>query len=38
MCRDGKGFWHRVDWDGQTTAFFAFEETDERQARKKLLD
>jgi hypothetical protein len=37
MCRDGKGFWHGVRWDGQTASLFALEETDERQASKKLL-
>jgi hypothetical protein len=24
MCRDGKGFWHKVHWHGKTTAFFPF--------------
>jgi len=38
MCWDGKGFWHRVDWDGKSTPFFALEETDERKARKELLE
>jgi hypothetical protein len=37
MCRDGKGFWHKVRWDGRTASIFALRETDERQARKKLL-
>jgi hypothetical protein len=37
MCRDGKGFWHEVRWDGNTAAFLALEETDERKAYKKLL-
>ena len=37
MCRDGKGYWHGVRWDGKTTSYFALEETDERIARKKLL-
>jgi hypothetical protein len=31
MCRDGKGFWHGVRWDG-----IALQETDERKANKKL--
>ena len=22
MCRDGKGFWHRVQWDGKTASPF----------------
>src|SRR6516162_8280135 len=38
MCRDGKGFWHGVRWDGKTPSLFALQETDERQARKKLLE
>ena len=38
MCRDGKGFWHRVQWDGKTVSVTALEETDERQARKKSLE
>src|SRR5215813_5565875 len=32
MCRDGKGFWHRIHWEGKTVSFFALEETDERKA------
>ena len=36
LCRDGKGFWHRVRWDGKTASFFALGETDERKACKKL--
>ena len=36
MCRDATGFWHRVHWDGKTASFFALQETDERQACKKL--
>jgi hypothetical protein len=36
MCRDGKGFWHRIHWDGKTVSIFTLEETDE-QARKRLL-
>jgi len=36
LCRDGKGFWHGVRWDGKTASLFALEETDERQACKKL--
>ena len=38
MCRDGKGFWHGVHWDSKTAAVFALEETDERQAKNKLLE
>ena len=37
MCRDGKGFWNGVQWDGKTASFFALQETDERKARKTLL-
>ena len=36
MCRDSKGFWSGVHWDGKTASFFAQQETDERQARPKL--
>ena len=36
MCRDGKGFWHGVRWDGKTAAYCALQETDERKACKKL--
>ena len=38
MYRDGKGFWHGVRWDGKTASFFALGETDERRARKKMLE
>jgi len=38
MCRDGKGFWHGVHWDGKTASCFALHETDERKARKNLLE
>ena len=38
MCRDGKGFWRRVGWDGKTASCFALQETDERKANKKLLE
>ena len=36
MCRDGKGFWHRVRRDGKTVSLLALQETDERKACKKL--
>jgi hypothetical protein len=29
MCRDGKGFWPKVQWDSKTASLFALEETDE---------
>jgi hypothetical protein len=35
MCRDGKGFWHRIHWDGKTASFFALEETDEQKACRR---
>jgi hypothetical protein len=35
MCRDGKGFWHRVDWDGKTASISALQETDERKSQEK---
>jgi hypothetical protein len=38
MCRDGKGSWHGVRWDGKTASLIALEKTDERKARKKLLE
>ena len=38
ICRDGKGFWHGVRWDGKIGSCFALGETDERTARKKLLE
>jgi hypothetical protein len=37
ICRDGKGFWHGVRSDGKTASLFALQETDERNAGKKLL-
>jgi len=37
MCRDGKGFWDEVHWDGKNASVFALGETDERKACKKLL-
>ena len=38
MCRDGKGFWHQVQWDGKVAVLSPLGETDERKARKKLLE
>jgi hypothetical protein len=37
LCRDSKGFWSRVQWDGKTATCFALNETDKRKASKKLL-
>ena len=28
MCRDGKGFWHRVRRDGKTVSLLALQQTD----------
>ena len=36
MCRDGKGFWHRVRWDCKAVSLLALQETDEREACRKL--
>ena len=38
MCRDGKDFWHQVQWDGKAAVLSPLGETDERKARKKLLE
>jgi hypothetical protein len=38
ICRDGKGFWHGVRWDSKTASVLALGETDERQARQKMLE
>jgi hypothetical protein len=38
MCRDSKVFWHGIHWDDKTASLFALQETDERKARKKLLE
>ena len=38
IWRDGKGFWHELHWDGKTASFFAPWESDERNAREKLLE
>jgi hypothetical protein len=37
MCRDGKGFWHKVHWDDKTASLLPLSETDEQKAKKKLL-
>ena len=37
MCRDGKGFWHRVDWDGKTASISALQEAGERKSQQKAL-
>jgi len=36
MCRDGKGFWHEVHWDGKNASLSPLGETDEQKARRKL--
>jgi hypothetical protein len=38
MCRDAKGFWHKVQWNGKTAVLSPLEETDERKARRKMED
>jgi hypothetical protein len=38
MARDDKGFSSRVRWDGKTASLFPLEETDEREADKKLFE
>ena len=37
MCRDGKGFWHKVHWDGKNASLSPLGETDEQKVSKKLL-
>jgi hypothetical protein len=37
LCRDGKGFWHKVHWNGKNASLSPVDETDEQKARKKLL-
>jgi hypothetical protein len=37
IYRDSLGLWDGVHWDGEQASFFAFQETDEALARKKLL-
>jgi len=36
--RDSESIWDGVDWDGQRASFFALRETEEGQARKRLLE
>jgi len=38
MARDGKGFWHKVHWDGKNVSLSPLGETDEQIAKKKLLN
>jgi hypothetical protein len=38
LCRDGKGFWHRVPWDSKTASVFPLQETDKRKVRNRLLE
>jgi hypothetical protein len=38
MCRNGKSFWHQVQWDRKAAVLSPLGETDERKARKKLLE
>ena len=37
MYRDSEGIWDGVHWDGNQATFFALRETDEKEARRKLL-
>jgi hypothetical protein len=37
MSQDGKGFWHKLQWDGKAAVLSPLGESDERKARKKLL-
>ena len=37
MARDGKGFWHKIHWDGKTASLAPLGETDEQKAHKRLL-
>ena len=37
MCRDGKGFWHRVRWDGKTVSLLALQETDSARSLQEVV-
>jgi hypothetical protein len=37
LCRDGKGFWHKVHCDSKNASLSPLGETDEQKASKKLL-
>jgi hypothetical protein len=37
MYRDSMGFWDGIQWDGKCALFFSLRETDEGQARIRLL-
>ena len=37
MCRDGKGFWHDIHWDGKKTSLSPLGETAERRPPRSLL-
>jgi hypothetical protein len=38
MYRDSDGIWDGIEWDGDHPSFFALRETDESEARRKLLN
>jgi hypothetical protein len=38
MYRDSEATWDGIKWDGKTASFFALRETNEDEARKKLLE
>jgi hypothetical protein len=38
MCRDSKGFWHGVRWNGKTASLVPLSETEQQKAKKKLLN
>jgi hypothetical protein len=38
MYRDSEGIWDGIEWDGEHPSFFELRETDESQARHKLLN
>jgi hypothetical protein len=37
MCRDGKGFWHRVRWDGKTVSLLALQQTDSARSLQEVV-
>jgi hypothetical protein len=38
MYRDSEGIWDGIQWGGQRASFFALRQTEEGQARKRLLE
>jgi len=37
MCRDGKGFWHRVRRDGKTVSLLALQQTDSARSLQEVV-